>query len=145
MRLVDRTPSETSLISIGDCPFGLLIYDFDERDLFQRGLAAIRREELRQKCFSSPSTVVNGSCEIGSQSTRMSFDPYSHPDPIQLLKKLLCRAFGYEQLHLEAERLFSRDPLVNYDGISLGKLHRIIEDARAIHVSKIALASPGLV
>ena len=135
--LVDRSPSETSLLSICDDSWGLLIYDYEEVGLFQRHAAEVRRNQLRDKRFGSVSAFLNGCCEIRHHSASLDFDASSLPDPQEFLISLLCRAFGYEPLYPEALRFFSANPYVSYDGLQLGRLQTIIANAKNAYVSEL--------
>jgi hypothetical protein len=116
---------------------GLVMYDFEERDLFQRSQAEMLREKLREEHFGSYPLVIYGTSEIRAHHALLNFDSFTHAEPLKILMKLLCRAFGYRPLHPEANRLFIRDPLVTYGALSLGGLRKIIEDERTAYTSRI--------
>lgn len=121
-----RQPSEHARIALWDDVHGLYVYDYDLVDLFCREKACETLDEIIARTCKKPETLFLGDLHAVEQSAEFLFEQ-NHLSA-DYLKELLCRAFGYSRLHLEAERIWTINPQVRFGGSNLGSLREVLAE-----------------
>jgi hypothetical protein len=136
LEIATRSPRGSALVSIWSSY--LFIYDLPRLDYKARANAVANNEQILARSCADLTTIFRGLFQANEHSATLTFDSGSHPAPEDELTGLLCRAFGYRDLHPDAKHLYDCDPLIRLNSArsSLGTLSRLIASAYARYASK---------